>query len=33
MSSLEGLVPVGGGGGVEMVKEGEYVTDTVYTCM
>jgi predicted ATP-grasp superfamily ATP-dependent carboligase len=27
------LVPVGGGGGVERVKEGEYDANTVYTCM
>jgi hypothetical protein len=28
-----GLVPMVGEGGGEMVKEGEYGTNTVYTCM
>jgi hypothetical protein len=27
------LVLVGGGGGGEMMKEGEYGANTVYTCM
>jgi hypothetical protein len=30
---LGGLAPVGGGGGEEKVREGEYSADAVYSCM